>query len=104
MTISSDDVVLSVGVGVVVGPQEIAMSQCRRVAVSEGLNVAVSQWLSVSVSKMSQESTQEKKEEGKGEFVNWHYKTKTETLYTKGRGVIKIFLEEESSNGGRGGR
>ena len=38
----------------------------------------------------SRKITQEKKEERKGEFVNWNYKTETVPLYTNGQGDVKL--------------
>ncbi len=42
----------------------------------------------------------EMKKKKKGEFVNWHYKTETKTLYTNDRGTVEI-IEDKSSNGGK---
>jgi len=39
----------------------------------------------------SRKITQEKKEERKGEFVNWNHKSETETLFTKIEGPSKYF-------------
>ena len=40
--------------------------------------------------------TQEKKEERKGEFVNWHYNTETGPLYTRDQEAITNLLSRSN--------